>query len=221
MRTVVHEIRNHLAVAIANVEAFRDGVLAPSPARLAAVLQALHEANALLSDVSVESGPASLTLATRTVDVCDVITNEVLGLEALAKERGVSFDIRQCAHHDAACKEFACDPVRIGGIVNNVVSNAIRYTPQGGHVDVECRRVDGEIALDVTDDGVGVDREDAARIFESGFRGRASRDTTGSGLGLALTRRFVEEHGGSIGVHDVDGHGARFDIRLPTAESGA
>ncbi len=215
----MHEIRNHLAVAVANVEAFRDGVLEPTGPRLAAVLQALHEASVLLHDVPSGTATPHLEVATQTIDVCDVITNEVLGLEASAKERGVAFRVLQCATHEAGCSAFTCDPVRIGEIVNNVVSNAIRYTPRGGSVEVDCRPTAGAITLSVTDDGPGVDREDAARIYEPGFRGSASRDTQGSGLGLALAKRFVEEHGGSIEMQNVDGHGARFTVRLPgTAE---
>ena len=217
MRSVVHEIRNHLAVAVANVEAFRDGVLDPTPERLDAVLQALHSANTLLHEIRTEREIVTVPQTKQTIDICNVITTEVLGLEALAKERGVGFEVRQCASHDAACAHFACDPVRVGEIVNNVVSNAIHYTPRGGHIDVECRPVDGQIALDVTDDGPGVDGEDIGRIFESGYRGSASHDTAGSGIGLALTKRFVEDLDGSIDVLDVEGGGARFAIRLPTS----
>lgn len=219
MKRVVHEIRNHLAVAVANVEAFRDGVLEPNAARLTAVLAALHQANALLRDLPRGDSPAALPVVTQTVDICDVITNEVVGLEALAKERGVSFEVRQCTKHGAGCTDFPCDPTRIGEIVNNVVSNAIRYAPRGGHVDVGCHPGVGQIEIDVTDDGAGIDREDVAHIFEDGFRGHAARETSGSGIGLALTKRFVEEHGGSIDVSDAEGHGTRFDIRLRNANT--
>ncbi len=221
MRSVVHEIRNHLAVAVANVEAFRDGVLEPSPARLAAVLQALREVEVLLHDVPRGTATAHLESATQTIDVCDVITNEVLGLEALAKEHGVAFRVLQCAVRGRECSEFACDPVRIGEIVNNVVSNAIRYTPRGGHVEVDCRHAGGAITLTTTDDGPGVHGADTGRIFESGFRGSAARDTPGSGMGLALARRFVEELGGSIDVLNVAGRGARFTVRLPVTPASA
>jgi two-component system sensor histidine kinase BaeS len=215
MRSVVHEIRNHLAVAIANVEAFRDGVLEPTPARLAAVLQALREAEALLDDVPQLTGTAQLEVESRTIDVCDVITNEVLGLEALAKEHGIGFGVLQCAVHAPDCRNFAGDPVRIGEIVNNIVSNAIRYTPRGGRIEVDCRPSGGSIVLSVSDDGPGLSGEDIGHIFERGFRGSASRNTPGSGTGLALAKQFVEEHGGSIEVQNIAKRGARFTVRLP------
>jgi two-component system sensor histidine kinase BaeS len=218
VRRVIHEIRNHLAVAIANVEAFRDGVLEPSPKRLSAVLQALGEVDVLLRELSpgqAASPVAAFATERRSIDVCDVITNEVLAFEAAAAERGIEFRVQQCATHDPACLNFAGDPVRIAEIVNNLVSNAIRYTPGGGRIDIDCRRSGDALMLTVNDGGPGVSRADAGRIFESGFRGAAAAHTEGSGLGLSLVKRFVEEHGGTIEVGDADGGGARFTVRLP------
>lgn len=217
MRRVVHEIRNHLAVAMANVEAFRDGVLEPSPKRLAAVLQALGEVEILLRELSPGAMAQQPTLAThaRPINVCDVVTNEVLAFEAAATEHRIAFRVQHCTAHDPACLNFAGDPVRVAEIVNNVVSNAIRYTPPGGQIDVDCRRSGGALTLTVTDGGPGVQDDELAKIFESGFRGAASTRTQGSGEGLALVKQFVEQHGGTIEVDNVAGRGARFTVSLP------
>ena len=217
MRRVIHEIRNHLAVAIANVEAFRDGVLDPTPKRLSSVLQALGEVENLLGELipqKVSPQPALHTHA-RRINVCDVITNEVLAFEAAAAEHQIAFRVQQCTAHDPACVNFTGDPVRVGEIVNNVVSNAIRYTPRGGQIDVDCRPSGGILTLTVTDGGPGVRSDEIAKIFEAGFRGAASAGTTGSGEGLALVKRFVEEQGGTVEVENVAGRGARFTVRLP------
>lgn len=217
MRRVVHEIRNHLAVAIANIEAFRDGVLEPSPKRLAAVLQALGEVEVLLSGLTPgpSSQPPALAMEVRPIDVCDVITNEVLAFQAVAAEREIGFRVQQCATHDPACLNFAGDPVRIAEIVNNVVSNAIRYTPRGGVIDIDCRRSGAALTLTVTDNGPGVRDDEVGRIFEAGFRGTASAKIAGSGVGLALVKQFVEEHGGTVEVGNVADRGARFTVSLP------
>jgi two-component system sensor histidine kinase BaeS len=223
VRRVVHEIRNHLAVAIANVEAFRDGVLEPSPKRLAAVLQALGEVETLLRELTpgqMSSEPA-LAMHRRTINVCDIIANEVLAFEAIATEHAIAFGVQQCTAHEPACSNFAGDPVRIAEIVNNVVSNAIRYTPPGGRIDVDCRPSGGTLTLTVTDGGPGVRSDELGKIFEAGFRGAASAGTTGSGQGLALVKRFVEEHGGTVEVANVADRGARFTVRLPGTPLGA
>ena len=221
MRRVIHEIRNHLAVAIANVEAFRDGVLEPSPKRLSSVLQALGEVETLLGELTPRQVAAQPTLApnARHINVCDVITNEVLAFEAAAAEQHIAFRVQQCTEHGPSCGNFTGDPVRVGEIVNNVVSNAIRYTPRGGQIDVDCRPSGGILTLTVTDGGPGVRSDEFAKIFEAGFRGAASAGTTGSGEGLALVKRFVEEQGGTVEVENVAGRGARFTIRLPGVPS--
>jgi len=217
VRRVIHEIRNHLAVAIANVEAFRDGVLEPSPKRLSSVLQALGEMENLLGELTPRQTELQPDLAThaRHINVCDVITNEVLAFEAAAAEHQITFRVQQCTVHDPACVNFTGDPVRVGEIVNNVVSNAIRYTPAGGRIDVDCRPSGGILTLTVTDGGPGVRSDELGKIFEAGFRGAASAGTTGSGEGLALVKRFVEEQGGTVEVDNVAGRGARFTVRLP------
>ena len=214
MRSVIHEIKNHLAVAVANIEAFRDGKLVASPARLGAVLQALAEVNALLAEIPRNQSIA-LDATIGAIDVCAVITNEVLALEASARQHDVTFVVHQCDAAGDACRAFSGDPMRIAEIVNNVVSNAIRYTPPGGRVEVDCRRSDGTLVLTVADSGPGVAAADRTRIFESGFRGDASRKTDGSGLGLTLARRFAEEQGGSVELLAADGTGATFVVTLP------
>jgi two-component system, OmpR family, sensor histidine kinase BaeS len=215
MRNVIHEIKNHLAVAVANVEAFRDGIFEPSPARLEAVLQALAEADMLLSQLPHDSAIATLATTMSPIDVCAVITNEVLGLEASALQRGIAFQVHQCETTGAGCHRFDGDPMRVAEIVNNVVSNAIRYTPAGGRVEVDCRRSDGTLMLSVTDTGPGIADLDRERIFDPGYRGSAGSGTTGSGLGLALAKRFAEDHGGSIEVLGANGSGAQFVVKLP------
>lgn len=217
MKSVIHEIRNQLAVALANVEAFRDGVLFPSPERLDAVLQALRDATILLAELPFDpaAAPAALAPTMRPINVCEVITNAVLAFEGLTAERRIEFRVQQCTALHHACETFLGDPIRVAEIVNNVVSNAIRYTPDGGRIDVDCRRSGGALAITVTDDGPGVRGDEIARIFESGFRGAAAHNTSGSGVGLALTARFVEQHGGSIQVENVPGRGARFTVRMP------
>jgi len=215
MRNVIHEIKNHLAVAVANVEAFRDGVLEPSPARLDAVLQALAEADVLLGELPRTSRSAPLEPTMHAMDVCSVIANEVLALEASARQHGIAFDVQRCDRTGDPCGTFVGDPIRVAEIINNVVSNAIRYTPAGGHIEVDCRRADGTLMLSVTDSGPGIGAADQERIFSAGFRGTASAGTSGSGLGLSLAKRFAEEHGGSIAVLSQMGHGAQFVVKLP------
>jgi len=215
MSSVIHEIRNQLAVAVANVEAFRDGVLQPTPERLGAVLQALAAATALLRDLPAADRAAAFASEPRRIDACDIIAKAVLSFESLAAGKSIDFVVHQSTVHDEACPAFFGDPVRVAQIVGNILSNAIRYTPSGGRVEVDCRRVGGSLAITVTDDGPGIRSDEIGKIFDDGFRGLAAARTEGSGLGLGLAARFVHAHGGSIAVNTMPGHGARFTVRLP------
>ena len=217
MKSVIHEIRNHLAIAIANVEAFRDGVFEASPARLGAVLQALGEVDVLLGSIPLGKVVPSAAAAMQMTDVCHLIGNELIAFEAAAREKGITFNVERCADEHNQCSSFTCDPTHVAEIVNNVVSNAIRYTPRGGQIDIDCRRADG-LTLMVTDSGPGVRDHERVQIFESGFRGTASAATEGSGIGLSVVQRLVAELGGSIAVENVPGSGARFTVRIPTTE---
>lgn len=216
MRTVVHEMRNQLAVAIANLEAFVDGKLAPTPNRLSAVLQALNELDVLINDLrESDESPADLASAMRTVDVCNVISNEVLAMEAQAAAKGIAFGISRCTHTHAACGSFECDPVRVGEVVNNLVANAIRYTPPGGAVHVDCHREPGVLALRVSDTGAGIRPSERERVFEPVYRGSASTGSKGSGMGLTVVREIVDTHGGTVEIEGRPEGGTTFVVHLP------
>jgi signal transduction histidine kinase len=109
-----------------------------------------------------------------------------------------------------------CDAMRIEQVLSNLVSNAIKYSPNGGRVSLSLRANDDEAVVTVTDEGIGMSDEDAARAFEPFRRSAAVRDqVAGSGLGLFVVRRLVEAHGGRIHVHTRAGEGSTFEVRLP------
>jgi signal transduction histidine kinase len=99
--------------------------------------------------------------------------------------------------------------------VVNLVGNAIKYTPAGGKVEVRAARAPEGVVLTVTDNGVGIAPDDLPFVFDGFYRGKTAGAETGVGLGLALTRRIVEAHGGSISVESQLGRGTTFVMRLP------
>src|SRR5262249_36942623 len=112
--------------------------------------------------------------------------------------------------------ELVADEAKMRQILLNLLSNAIKFTPEDGRVGVEARRGEDTIQLTVSDTGIGVAPEDQERIFQE-FQQvdtTASRRYEGTGLGLALTRRFVEMHGGRIWVESTVGVGSRFHVVL-------
>jgi signal transduction histidine kinase len=101
-------------------------------------------------------------------------------------------------------------------VLLNLLSNAIKFTPEGGRIEVGAQAVDGSIEVSVSDTGVGIAPEDQEAVFEE-FRqvGTADKKVEGTGLGLALSRKFIELHGGRLTVKSQEGQGATFTFTIP------
>jgi signal transduction histidine kinase len=115
-----------------------------------------------------------------------------------------------------------CDPMRLEQVLGNLVSNAIKYSPEGGPVRMSVRRHEGEAQVRVEDSGMGIPAEEQARLFEPFRRGGLDRRSTipGVGLGLYIARRIVEAHGGRITLRSEPGLGSEFTVALPAAPAG-
>jgi len=116
----------------------------------------------------------------------------------------------------------AADPDRLGQVMNNLLSNAARYSPPGTLIRVSADVVDGWLEVKVIDQGHGIAAEDCERIFEKFYRGKhgATLAVRGTGLGLAVARQLTQAHGGNIGVSSTLGRGSTFWIRLPLEQRG-
>ena len=170
---------------------------------------------ALVNDVldlaKIEAGKHDLAL--EPVGVLGVIEEALTGLVPLAHHRGVSVHV----HVARGVREVRADPLRLRQIVYNLMSNALKFTDRGGSVTVSARDDGARIILAVADTGIGIADGDLPRLFQafeqlvtpSGDR------PPGTGLGLALTRRLVDMHGGSIEVDSRLGSGTTFTVRLP------
>ena len=124
---------------------------------------------------------------------------------------------------DERLDEFVGDERKIRQVVLNLLSNAVKFTPEGGRVEVRAVLEDAVVRISVTDTGAGIAPEDQAKIFEafSQVGTDAARKHEGTGLGLTLTRRFVELHGGVISVESAVGKGSTFAFTLPVRPNPA
>jgi signal transduction histidine kinase len=113
------------------------------------------------------------------------------------------------------------DRDRLRQVVANLLDNALKFTPEGGHVRLTTRDDGGRALLQVSDDGPGIPEPELAYVFERFYRGERARRTHGAGLGLAIAQRLIEAHGGSIEAANAEHGGAVFTIRLPLASTGA
>jgi len=112
------------------------------------------------------------------------------------------------------------DVERMSQVLDNLILNAFRYTPQGGQVTLSAENVDDRIIISVADTGRGIAPEDLPHVFDRFYRGDKSRPHNGeSGLGLAIARSIVQAHGGKIEVASQPGQGAKFSLTLEAQKS--
>jgi signal transduction histidine kinase len=114
------------------------------------------------------------------------------------------------------------DGVRVGQVLTNLISNAIKFTPVGGEIRVRAFLHEGELVTEVVDNGIGIAEENLAKVFEK-FKQldmSATRQVGGTGLGLAITKALVEAHGGSISVFSRPSAGSTFRFSLPVVNRG-
>lgn len=169
----------------------------------------------LIRLAQVESGEKAFEIV--DVNVCQVAQDSVGILKDEAEHRHVQ--LRLDLPEEAVWA--AADPEGVRTVIENLVSNAIRYTSDGGNVTVVCRRQKSWAEIEVKDTGIGIAPEHLDRIFERFYRvdKARSRDVGGTGLGLAIVKHMVQSFGGSIDLESEVGQGTTFRVRLPVADS--
>jgi signal transduction histidine kinase len=136
----------------------------------------------------------------------------------IVKERASRHGIRLELELEPDLDLIAADERKVKQVVFNLLSNAVKFTPDGGRIDVRARLVDGEVEIAVSDTGIGIAPEHLPHVFDE-FRqvGQGAARAEGTGLGLALAKRFVELHRGRISVQSQPGQGSTFSFTLPQA----
>jgi signal transduction histidine kinase len=217
-----HELRTPLNAIIGFSQVLRDEMVG-----------GVNEKQAEYLDDIISSGNHLLSLINDVLDLSKVEAGQVeLEVHPFslreALERGVVM-VRERATEDGVRVAFVADPEvdvvagderRIKQVIFNLLSNAVKFTPAGGEVDVSATRANGEVRVSVADTGPGIPPEDQERIFEEfqqSETGVGLRE--GTGLGLALSKRYVELHGGRIWVESELGRGSTFTFALPAGSS--
>ena len=112
--------------------------------------------------------------------------------------------------------KITADPIRLAQVVENLVSNAVKYSPEGGSVSIDLHCEGSEVVLSIADSGIGIPEAKLGKIFDRFYRVE-EEGVKGTGLGLFITREIVKAHGGTISVKSTPGKGSVFTIRLPIA----
>jgi signal transduction histidine kinase len=167
--------------------------------------------NTLMDISEAESG--TMQLQREPVRLAEVVGRAVDLYREVADAKGVT--LAADARDDVS---VVADRTRLEQVAANLIDNAVKYTPAGGRVDVEVRRVEDAAILRVRDTGPGIAADELPRIFDRLFRGDTSRTERGLGLGLSLVKAVVEAHGGTVDVASEPGHGSAFTVSLPLGQ---
>ena len=207
---VTHELRTPLTVLQAEVEAQLDGIHPRDDTHLQLLRDQSRTLDRLVEDLrTLALGEAGqLTLHRESVPVGVIVEDAVAAISSVATARGVVLVVEGVRD-----VEVDVDRVRIGQVLANLLSNALRHTPAGGTVSVRTSANERAVDVEVTDTGPGLGAQ-PDRVFA---RFERAADSGGSGLGLTIARQLVEAHGGSLTAANVPGGGARFTVRVPRA----
>jgi two-component system OmpR family sensor kinase/two-component system sensor histidine kinase BaeS len=217
---VAHELRTPLSVIRGKLEGVIDGVYPASAEHLEPILAETKVLSQLVDDLQLltKAETGQLGLDPRTVDVADLLRDALVNFGPQASDRGVALDLEL----EPGLPPVVADWRRIAQVISNLLTNALRHTPEGGRVSLRAERDGSIVRVAVSDTGTGIAQEDLPFIFERFWRVEKSRSRSagGTGLGLAIAKRLVEMHGGEIGVSSEPGSGSRFWFTLPAEPPG-
>jgi two-component system sensor histidine kinase BaeS len=209
---LTHELRTPLAIIRGQAEGIGDGVYPGDQAHVTPILDAAASLDSLVDALATMTlaDVGSLTLTREAVDVPVLLTSSLAAFQSVADAASV----RLVADLEPDLPTIDADPARIRGVLGNLLSNAIRYTPAGGTVTASARRSGEVVAFAIRDTGQGIPSELRPRIFERFVKGPGS---PGSGLGLAIAKDVVSAHGGTIEAISDPGKGTEIRFTLPLA----
>ena len=214
---MAHELRTPLATLQSHLEALIDGIWQPDAQRLAGLHEEILRINRLVSDLEnlARYEGDSQSLRRRDLDLSPLVEGIIRNHEPQFHAKGVA--LRFSAEAANGGKVLSADPDKLSQAVINLLSNALKFTPAGGQVEVQVASGPEGAEIRVADSGVGIGPEDLPRIFERFYRVDSSRNraTGGVGIGLSIAKAIVEAHGGAISAASQPGRGSEFRIRLP------
>lgn len=217
---IAHDLRTPLTVILGYTEALSDGKLSGTPETYEVMYKESQHLSHLIDDLRLlslaDTGELPLNLR-------PVAPRELLKRAAAAYQpQAATKEIELLVEAAPSLPEINVDPERMAQVLNNLVGNALRHTPQNGRVTLTAAQHNGDILLAISDTGAGIPPEDLPYIFNRFYRGDKARSRAAydqqngeSGLGLAIARSIIHAHGGDITVDSAVGSGATFTITLP------
>lgn len=215
--TLTHDLRTPLLAAIQTLKFFLDGSLGNIEEKQKVLLSTMLQSNedllglvnALLEVYRFESG--KLNLCKTVFNISDLVSQCYDELEPLSKKKDISFNL-----HNEVDKDLLIDADRaeIKRVITNLCGNALNYTNKGGTIDIYMKAHNSDVLFSVIDNGNGIPKEDIPHLFMRFSQGTSKKRSTGTGLGLYLSRQIIEAHGGKIWVESKVNKGSEFSFLL-------
>ncbi len=215
--TLTHDLRTPLLAAIQTLKFFLDGSLGNVEEKQKVLLSTMLQSNedllglvnALLEVYRFESG--KLNLCKTVFNISDLVTQCYEELEPLSKKKDIAFNL-----HNEVDKDLLIDADRaeIKRVITNLCGNALNYTNKGGTIDIYMKAHNSDVMFSVIDNGNGIPKEDIPHLFMRFSQGTSKKRSTGTGLGLYLSRQIIEAHGGKIWVESKVNKGSEFSFLL-------
>jgi signal transduction histidine kinase len=219
-----HELRTPLNVVSGYSDLLREGTYGPMSAAQRDAVDAIRDqtrviaqlVNQLLDIGRLEAG--GLRVQIRPSSSAELFQRVERSFEPLAQQKGVALTVNV---EDSVPATLVVDAERLSDqVLGNLLSNALKFTPEGGRIQVHAHLIDGALAIDVADSGPGIPLEKLPLIFEKYYQVSDEARRKGAGLGLSIARDVVRAHGGTIHAESEPGHGTTFRVLLPTPSAG-
>jgi signal transduction histidine kinase len=222
LATMSHELRTPLNAIIGFSQVLKQQMYGPLNERqadyvddvLSSGQHLLNLINDILDLAKVEAG--RMELQPSTFELPELLENAA----SMVRERATRQGIGLIVATDDSVGGMEGDERKVKQILFNLLSNAVKFTPNGGKVTLAARATEEQVVIAVHDTGIGIGADDLDKIFEEFYQVGASRTQEGTGLGLALTRRLVELHGGQLTVESEPGVGSTFTVTIPRHHAG-
>jgi signal transduction histidine kinase len=217
---VTHDLKSPLTVINGYLQMLKMGIYGELNSKLNAVVEQMEQSGSKLVSMVEDllgSYRMELGIINLSKEICDIdAIIEACHDDNLneAKDKGIELTFKI----EKGIPPVLLDLKQISRVFNNLIANAIKFTPRGGSVTVSARVDGGNLNVNIDDTGIGIPSQDLSRIFKKYYRSAGASGFKGTGLGLAISRSIVEAHGGDISVESAEGKGSSFTVMLTLGE---
>jgi signal transduction histidine kinase len=216
---IAHELRTPLAIQRAILEAIQDGVYPMDSEQIQHVYEQNQSLTRLVDDLRTLAlaDAGELKLEKVETDICGLMERTFIRFQPQAAQKNIQLRLEPC--NDLKTVRVEIDPFRIDQVMNNLISNALRYSPAGSTVTGKIEDHGRDVTVAIRDQGEGIPQDEIDQIFERFFRTdrSRSREEGGTGLGLSIARQLARAHNGDLTVRNHPEGGAEFILRLPVS----